>query len=35
MFGRKQFITKLPKARVDAFVKEGVGKNFDLAMDIS
>jgi hypothetical protein len=29
MFGRKQFVTKLPKARVDALVKEGVGKNFD------
>ena len=29
MFGRKQFVTKLPKARVDALVKEGEGKNFD------
>jgi hypothetical protein len=29
MFGRKQFVAKLPKARVDALVKEGVGKNFD------
>jgi len=29
MFGRKQFVTKLPKARVDALVKQGVGKNFD------
>ena len=29
MFGRQQFVTKLPKARVDALVKEGVGKNFD------
>jgi hypothetical protein len=29
MFGRKQFVIKLPKARVDALVKEGVGKNFD------
>ena len=29
MFGRKQFVTKLPKARVDALVKEGAGKNFD------
>jgi hypothetical protein len=29
MFGRKQFVAKLPKARVDALVKERVGKNFD------
>jgi len=29
MFGRRQFVTKLPKARVDALVKEGVGKIFD------
>jgi hypothetical protein len=29
MFGRKQFVTKLPKARVDALVKDGAGKNFD------
>ena len=29
MFGRKQFVTKLPKARVDALVGAGVGKNFD------
>ena len=29
MFGRRQFVTKLPKARVDALVKEGAGKNFD------
>jgi hypothetical protein len=29
MFGRKQFVTKLPKARVDALVKERVGKDFD------
>jgi len=29
MFGRQQFVTKLPKARVDALVKKGVGKNFD------
>ena len=29
MFGRTQFVAKLPKTRVDALVKEGVGKNFD------
>jgi hypothetical protein len=29
MFGRKQFVTKLPKVRVDALVGAGVGKNFD------
>jgi hypothetical protein len=29
MFGGKQSVTKLPKARVDALVREGVGKNFD------
>ena len=29
MFGRKQFVTKLPKARVDALVNAGVGTNFD------
>lgn len=29
MFGRKQFVTKLPKARVDTLVRDGVGKNFD------
>ena len=29
MFGRKQFVTKLPKARVDALVNAGAGKNFD------
>jgi TfoX/Sxy family transcriptional regulator of competence genes len=29
MFGRKQFVAKLPKARVDTLVKDGVGKNFD------
>lgn len=29
MFGRKQFVAKLPQARVDSLVKEGMGKNFD------
>ena len=29
MFGRKQFVAKLPEARVDALVKAGIGKNFD------
>jgi TfoX/Sxy family transcriptional regulator of competence genes len=29
MFGRRQFVVKLPKARVDALVQEGMGKNFD------
>jgi TfoX/Sxy family transcriptional regulator of competence genes len=29
MFGRKQFVAKLPKVRVDALVEEVVGKNFD------
>jgi hypothetical protein len=29
MFGRKQFVTKLPKARVDELVASGVGKHFD------
>lgn len=29
MFGRKQFVTKLPKARVDTLVRDGAGKNFD------
>jgi TfoX/Sxy family transcriptional regulator of competence genes len=33
MFGRKQFVTKLPKARVDALVNAGVGKNFDPGHD--
>jgi TfoX/Sxy family transcriptional regulator of competence genes len=29
MFGRRQFVTKLPKARVDALVSAGDGKRFD------
>jgi hypothetical protein len=29
MFGRKQLVTKLPKARVDELVASGVGKHFD------
>jgi hypothetical protein len=29
MFGRKQFVTKLPKARVDELVGSGIGKHFD------
>lgn len=29
MFGRRQFVTKLPKARVDALVSAGYGKRFD------
>ena len=33
MFGRKQFVAKLPKTRVDALVKDGAGKNFD-PMDV-
>lgn len=30
MFGPRQFVVKLPKARVDTLVREGIGKNFDL-----
>jgi TfoX/Sxy family transcriptional regulator of competence genes len=29
MFGRKQFVTKLPLARVDELATSGVGKHFD------
>lgn len=29
MFGRKQFVAKLPKSRVDALVSAGAGKRFD------
>jgi hypothetical protein len=29
MFGRKQFVTKLPKQRVDELVGAGSGKRFD------
>jgi hypothetical protein len=29
MFGRKQFVVKLPKARVDSLVTAGDGKRFD------
>jgi len=29
MFGRKQFVTKLPRTRVDELVAAGVGKHFD------
>ena len=29
MFGRGQFVTKLPKARVDELVSAGKGKRFD------
>jgi hypothetical protein len=29
MFGRKQFVAKLPKDRVDALVSAGAGKRFD------
>jgi hypothetical protein len=29
MFGRKQFVTKLPKNRVDELVSAGTGKSFD------
>jgi len=29
MFGRSQFVTKLPKPRVDELVAAGAGKNFD------
>lgn len=29
MFGRKQFVTKLPKLRVDDLVSAGIGKRFD------
>lgn len=29
MFGRRQFVTKLPKERVDALVSVGDGKRFD------
>ena len=29
MFGCKQFVTKLPKNRVDELVSAGAGKNFD------
>lgn len=29
MFGRKQFVTKLPKQRVDELVSAGNGKRFD------
>jgi hypothetical protein len=29
MFGRKQFVVKLPKARVDALASAGNGKRFD------
>lgn len=29
MFGRKQFVVKLPKARVDSLVSAGNGKRFD------
>jgi hypothetical protein len=29
MFGRKQFVAKLPKSRVDTLVSAGAGKRFD------
>jgi hypothetical protein len=29
MFGRKQFVAKLPKSRVEALVSAGAGKRFD------
>jgi TfoX/Sxy family transcriptional regulator of competence genes len=29
MFGRKQFVAKLPKSRVDALVSAGAGNRFD------
>ena len=29
MFGRRQFVTKLPEARVEALVSAGDGKRFD------
>lgn len=29
MFGRQQFVAKLPKIRVDALVSTGAGKRFD------
>lgn len=29
MFGRKQFVTKLPKSRVDELVSAGVGQRFE------
>lgn len=29
MFGRKQFVTKIPKTRIDALVEAGLGKHFD------
>ena len=29
MFGRKQFVAKLPKSRVDELVATGAGKHFD------
>lgn len=29
MFGRKQFVAKLPKSRVDQLVTAGAGKRFD------
>jgi hypothetical protein len=29
MFGRKEFVAKLPKNRVDALVGAGAGKRFD------
>lgn len=29
MFGRRQFVAKLPKSRVDALVNAGTGKRFD------
>lgn len=29
MFGRRQFVVKLPKSRVDALVSAGAGKRFD------
>jgi len=33
MFGRRQFVTKLPKERVDALVSVGDGKRFDPGHD--